>query len=74
MTTPIPSLDDLQSSRGRGVMVGTGRLLRDLLAVVLVLIGLIGLLVVAFVVDVRLGAALAFAYVTALGVFLGTER
>lgn len=49
-------------------------LVREYLAVVLILAGLIGLVTVAFMVDVRAGAAAVSTLAIVAGVFLGLDR
>jgi hypothetical protein len=52
----------------------TARQMRDLAALVLLVVGVIGLVVCAFVFDVLLGWAVASAASIAVGVALGYER
>lgn len=67
----IPSIDDLQPVRRRGADLGA---VRELLAVLLLLIGLVGLGVAAFATDLWAGVAYVSALFVALGAYLGTER
>lgn len=66
----IPTLDDLQPSR-RGLPSGVAR---DLLALAMILLGLVGLVVTAFVAHVLLGAAVVSLVVLGVGVALGIGR
>lgn len=50
------------------------RFYRDLLSVVLILIGVVGALVMVFVMNVLAGYLVSFASIAALGVVLGTNR
>jgi hypothetical protein len=52
----------------------TARQLRDIVAVLMILTGVIGLVFLAFTIDVRIGIATLCVALIATGVLLGTER
>lgn len=66
----IPSLDDLQPSR-RGLPVG---IVRDLLALLFVVLGCAGVVIVAAIQSPLLGALAGSLLLIVIGVALGTGR